>query len=220
MGQLYLVRPALASFGAADCDQLSALGERQSLRLGEYFAAKGIVFEAVITGSLRRHAQTYAGIAQGAGLRLSPLVLRGLNEYDSAAVIASVHPQPLPKPETAEAYRHHFRVLRQGLTQWAHGAVAPAGMPSYAEFTHGVREALDHVRRQHSGNVLVVSSGGPIGVAVAQVLGAPPEAAIELNMRIRNTAGTAVSFKPKGHSPLSFHRIPQLDVAQFPSWGP
>ena len=89
MGQLYLVRHAQASFGAADYDQLSTLGERQSLRLGEYFAAKGIVFEAAITGSLRRHAQTFAGIAQGAHLDHTPLVLRGLNEYDSAAVIAS-----------------------------------------------------------------------------------------------------------------------------------
>ena len=218
MGQLYLVRHAQASFGAADYDQLSALGERQSLRLGQYFAEKGLAFEAAITSSLRRHGQTYAGIAQGAGLGLSPLVLRGLNEYDSAAVMASVHPQPLPKPETPEAYRYYFRVLRQGLTQWAHGAVAPPGMPSYAEFTHGVREALDHVRRQHSGNVLVVSSGGPIGVAVAQVLGAGPEAAIELNMRIRNTAVTEFSFTPKRHSLLSFNNITHLDDARFADW--
>ncbi len=218
MGQLYLVRHAQASFGAADYDQLSALGERQSLRLGAYFASKGVVFEAVITGSLRRHAQTYAGIAQGAGLDHTPLVLRGLNEYDSAAVIAAVHPQPLPKPETPEAYRYYFRVLRQGLTQWARGEVAPAGMPRYAEFTHGVREALDHVRRQHSGNVLVVSSGGPIGSAVAQVLGAGADAAIDLNMRIRNTAVTEFSFNPKRHSLLGFNSITHLDDAPYADW--
>jgi broad specificity phosphatase PhoE len=218
MGQLYLVRHAQASFGAADYDQLSALGERQSLRLGEYFASKGLVFEAVITGSLRRHAQTFAGIAQGAGLNHTPLVLRGLNEYDSAALIASVHPQPLPKPETPEAYRHYFRVLRQGLTQWARGEVAPVGMPRYADFAHGVREALDHVRRQHSGNVLMVSSGGPIGSAVAQVLGAGADAAIDLNMRIRNTAVTEFSFNPKRHSLLGFNSVAHLDDARFADW--
>jgi len=218
MGQLYLVRHAQASFGAADYDQLSTLGERQSLRLGEYFAAKGIVFEAAITGSLRRHVQTCAGIAQGAHLDHTPLVLRGLNEYDSAAVIASVHPQPLPKPETPEAYRHYFRVLRHGLTQWAQGAVAPVGMPSYADFAHGVREALDHVRRQHSGNVLMISSGGPIGSAVAQVLGAGADAAIDLNMRIRNTAVTEFSFNPKRHSLLGFNSITHLDDARFVDW--
>ena len=64
----------------------------------------------------------------------------------------------------------------------------------------------------------MVSSGGPIGVAVAQVLGAPPEAAIELNMRIRNTAVTEFSFNPKRHSLLSFNSIAHLDDARFADW--
>ena len=72
MGNLYLVRHGQASFGAADYDNLSALGHRQSVRLGEYFAARELRFEAVLTGSLKRHAQTWAGIAEGAGLDLQP----------------------------------------------------------------------------------------------------------------------------------------------------
>lgn len=36
MGTLYLVRHGQASFGADDYDQLSPLGQRQSVRLGEY----------------------------------------------------------------------------------------------------------------------------------------------------------------------------------------
>ena len=58
MGTLYLVRHGQASFGAADDDHLSAMGMRQSVRLGEYFALEGVCFEAVITGTLRRHTQT------------------------------------------------------------------------------------------------------------------------------------------------------------------
>ena len=46
MGTLYLVRHGQASFGAADYDQLSELGRRQSVRLGEYFANKGLTFDA------------------------------------------------------------------------------------------------------------------------------------------------------------------------------
>ena len=64
MGNLYLVRHGQASFGAADYDNLSELGHRQSVRLGEYFAHKGLQFEAVMVGTLRRHAQTWAGIAK------------------------------------------------------------------------------------------------------------------------------------------------------------
>ena len=65
MGTLYLVRHGQASFGAADYDRLSELGERQSERLGRYWAERGLRFDAVITGTLRRHAQTWAGIARG-----------------------------------------------------------------------------------------------------------------------------------------------------------
>ena len=115
MGTLYLVRHGQASFGADDYDQLSALGRRQSVRLGEYLRGKGLTFNAVLTGTLRRHAQTWDGIAEGAALDLKPVLWPGLNEYDSHAVIAAVHPLPLVKPDSPELYRHHFRLLRDGL---------------------------------------------------------------------------------------------------------
>ena len=93
MGTLYLVRHGQASFGAADYDQLSDLGQRQSERLGRYWAERGLHFDAVITGTLRRHAQTWAGIARGAGLDLPPTEWPGLNEYDSGAVIRAILPR-------------------------------------------------------------------------------------------------------------------------------
>ena len=46
-------------------------------------------------------------------------------------------------------------------------------MPRYTAFVAGVADALDRVRREHAGDVLMVSSGGPISTVVAQVLGAP-----------------------------------------------
>ena len=64
-----------------------------------------------------------------------------LNEYDSAALIATVHPQPLACPDTPELYRHHFRLLREGLRQWMRGLTQPCGMPSYADFLAGVTTA-------------------------------------------------------------------------------
>jgi len=218
MGTLYLVRHGQASFGAADYDNLSELGQRQSLRLGEYFAAKGLQFDAVLTGTLKRHAQTWAGIAQGSGLNLEPLQWPGLNEYDSEAVIKTIHATPLEKPDTPELYRHHFRLLRDGLTQWMNGVVSPQGMPSYDDFVHGVSSALEHVRKHHTGNVLIVSSGGPISTAVGHVLGTSPETTIELNLRIRNSAVTEFAFTPKRHVLLTFNTLPHLDEQQFADW--
>ena len=218
MGTLYLVRHGQASFGADDYDQLSELGQRQSERLGQYWRERGIRFDAVLTGTLRRHAQTWAGIATGAGYANDVLALEGLNEYDSAAVIATIHPQPLPRPETPELYRHHFRLLRDGLRQWMNGVVSPRGMPSYPDFLSGVTGALDHVRKNFEGNVLIVSSGGPIATAVGYVLGTTPEATIELNMRIRNSAVTEFTFNPKRHSLLSYNTLPHLDQPGLDAW--
>ncbi len=253
MGTLYLVRHGQASFGAEDYDQLSALGQRQSVRLGEYLGGKALKFDAVLTGTLRRHAQTWAGIAEGMGLQAQipngagahgrsagPPQARpapaggsaahavasvgahiewpGLNEYDSHAVIEAVHPQPLPKPDSPEGYRHHFRLLRDGLAQWMAGVVSPRGMPEYVDFVHGITSALDHVRHNYTGNVLLVSSGGPIATAVGHILGSPPEKTIELNMRIRNSALTEFAFNPKRHMLLTYNTLPHLDHADYADW--
>ncbi|MFO1193870.1 MAG: histidine phosphatase family protein [Rhodoferax sp.] len=219
MGTLYLVRHGQASFGADDYDQLSPLGRQQSVRLGQYFAQKGLRFDAVITGTLRRHLQTYEGICEGSGVTQEALAWPGLNEYDSLAVIRTVHPAPLPKPDSPEAYRHHFRLLRDGLTQWMNGVVTPQGMPDYDSFVQGVTSALDHVRRNHHGaRVLLVSSGGPISTAAGQVLGTSPETTIELNMRIRNSAVSEFAFTPKRHMLLTWNTLPHLDAAEYQDW--
>jgi broad specificity phosphatase PhoE len=213
MGHLYLVRHGQASFGAADYDQLSALGRRQAVRLGAYWRERGMRFDAVITGTLKRHRQTWEGIAEGLGVEThNVLPWPGLDEYDSEAVIATIHPEKLQTPDTPELYRHHFRLLRNGLGAWMQGRTAPVGMPSYVDFLAGVTTALDHVRATHHGaKVLVVSSGGPISTAVGHVLGTPPETTIELNMRIRNTAVTEFVFTPKRHMLLTFNALPHLD---------
>ncbi|MEI6803293.1 MAG: histidine phosphatase family protein [Burkholderiales bacterium] len=218
MGNLYLVRHGQASFGADDYDQLSDLGTRQCQRLGEYFARKGLQFDAVLTGTLKRHAQSWQALAQGANLQLQPLLWEGLNEYDSEALITAIQTQPLTRPDSPEGYKQHFRLLRDALTQWMNGVVSPRGMPSYNAFVHGVSSALEHVRKQHSGNVLLVSSGGPIATAVGHVLGLAPETTIELNMRIRNSAVTEFAFTPKRHMLMTYNTLPHLDDAEYASW--
>ena len=215
MGTLYLVRHGQASFGADDYDQLSTRGREQAVRLGEHWRAQGQAFDAILTGTLRRHTQTLEGIAEGLQITPEPLQMPGLNEYDSLALIRAIHPQPLAKPDTPELYRHHFRLLCDALAQWMAGVISPQGMPSWDEFAGGVRAALDHVRHQHAGhNVLLVSSGGPISAAVGEVLGTAPEVTIALNMRIRNSAVTEFSVSPKRLMLQTFNTLPHLNEAQ------
>jgi broad specificity phosphatase PhoE len=219
MGTLYLVRHGQASFGADDYDQLSDLGHKQSVRLGEYFAHKGIRFDGLIAGTLRRHKQTLDGILQGMKHEGEHLSWDGLNEYDAEAVIASVHPHKLEKPTSPDMVRHHFRLLRDGLAQWMAGVVSPKGMPTYDQFVAGVAGALDHVRANHYGkNVLIVTSGGPIATAVGYVLGTSPETTIDLNLRIRNTSITEFVFTPKRHNLVCFNALPHLDAPEYAQW--
>ena len=219
MGTLYLVRHGQASFGAADYDQLSELGWRQCQALGEWFRGRGIVFEAVLRGTLRRHEQSLAALLQGYGAA-APAALEwpGLNEYDGEALVRALHAEPVAAPHSPEGYRAHFRLLRQALQRWMAGDMLPAGMVPYAEFVAGVTGALDHVRQQHEGDVLIVSSGGPISTAVGQVLGTSPETTIELNLRIRNSSVTEFAFTPKRHMLLSYNHLPHLDAPERRGW--
>jgi broad specificity phosphatase PhoE len=205
MGTLYLVRHGQASFGAADYDQLSELGGKQSERLGQYWRERGLRFDAVLTGTLRRHAQTWAGIAAGAGYDQKVLALEGLNEYDSEAVIATIHPHPLQKPDTPELYRHHFRLLRDGLRQWMNGVVSPARGADFTGVPGAERRSRTIVCWPHR------HRRGPRA-------GPTPETTIELNMRIRNSAVSEFTYTPKRHSLLSYNTLPHLDHPDLADW--
>jgi broad specificity phosphatase PhoE len=234
--KIYLVRHGQASLGAADYDNLSPLGEQQAERLGHYFASRGVAFDAVYAGTLRRHAQTYAAMLRGfaGGIAARPqgtwladgqalqvnmdAALRpGLNEYDSDAVISAIAtPEQIAamkSPTSPDGYKQHFAMLRRGISAWMRGESQPAGMTTYAEFAAGVMAVLDEIRASDAHTVLVSSSGGPLSSAVAQVLGLSHEAGIELNMRMRNTAVSELLVTPKRCVLLTFNTLPHLDDA-------
>lgn len=221
MGTLYLVRHGQASFGAADYDQLSPLGVQQCRRLGEHLRARGLKFEASLSGTLRRHVQSLDAIAEGLGGVPDPLRLPGLNEFDGEAVVRALYPvlPPSPRPDDpAESFRHHFRLLREGLEAWMAGRTAPEGMPAHPDFVAGVAQALDLVRERYTGDVLMVSSGGPISTAVGLVLGVGGSTVIDLNLRMRNSSVTEFHVMPKRQLLVSFNGIPHLEHGVAAEW--
>jgi len=218
MGTLYLLRHGQASLGAQDYDQLSELGHRQCQMLGAYWQARQMRFDAVLCGGLRRHAQSLAAVQEGLNpeTALVPQIWPELNEYDSEALIRSVLADGavLARPQSAEAARAYFRLLREGLRAWMSGQTQPEGMATYADFTAGVAAALTHVREHCEGQVLLVSSGGPIACAIAQVLALPAESVIELNLRLRNSAVSEMTFNPKRLALQTFNTLPHLETPE------
>lgn len=218
MGTLYLIRHGQASFGTEDYDRLSPLGDRQCEALGAWMQSRGMRFEAVLRGTLRRHEQSLQAMARALPGLPPPLEWPGLNEYDSEAVVRAVFKGTLPPITSAEGVREHFRILREGLLRWMAGEVQPEGMPTWAGFEAGVTGALDLVRTRYEGDVLLVSSGGPISTAVGHVLAAPARTVVELNLRIRNSAVTEFVFSPKRHQLLGFNALPHLDSPTHRDW--
>lgn len=227
MGSIYLVRHGQASFGSANYDVLSELGWRQAQRLGTYWrqgedrprAGFRPHFEAVYTGTLTRQVQTWQGIAQGAGVSTEQAVQRrALNEYSVAALIEAAHPEPLEKSREPAAYARRLHALRMGLTGWIQGNLEPQGLPSYAQFRQDVMAVLEEARTRHRGDVLVVTSAGPIAAVLAHLLQTPAAATAELNIAYRNAALTELAFDRRGYRLMGVNALPHLQSQAHRRW--
>src|SRR6202012_4405433 len=166
---------------------------------------------------------TAQSIAQGLAEPGEPFQLEtfpGLDEYKPEAVLmAFTGSVPAPAIEAARrdpvVVRDHFRILREALLAWAEGRTAPQDMPAWPAFQQGAVDALVEARQRFpDGNVLIVSSGGPIAAMVAGVLNAPPATAVELNLRIRNSSLTEFAATARRHHLVSFNGLPHLDTAE------
>jgi broad specificity phosphatase PhoE len=226
VGTIYLVRHGQAAFGTDHYDRLTDTGFAQARLLGGYFARRQIRFDAVLTGTLRRQTETAQGIFEGhPELGASPLqeTFPGLDEYKPEAIMMALTGN-FPAPALAAArrdplvVREHFRVLREALLAWAEDRTQPEGMPVWQAFQDGAVAALVEARQRFpEGNVLIVSSGGPIAAIVAATLNAPPATAVELNLRIRNSSLTEFAATPRRHSLVSFNGLPHLDTEPDPT---
>jgi broad specificity phosphatase PhoE len=222
---IYLVRHGQAAFGTEHYDRLTDAGFAQARLLGGYFARRQIRFDAVFTGTLRRQTETAQGIFDGHELGTSPQqeAFPGLDEYKPEAIMMTLT-GTFPAPALAAArrdplvVREHFRVLREALLAWAEDRTQPEGMPVWQAFQDSAVAALVEARQRFpDGNVLIVSSGGPIAAIVAATLNAPPATAVELNLRIRNSSLTEFATTPRRHSLISFNGLPHLDTHPDPT---
>ncbi|MBB1632089.1 histidine phosphatase family protein [Cupriavidus sp. UME77] len=217
MATLFLVRHGQASFGAANYDCLSDTGRQQARWLGEYFRERGVTFKRVVAGSLVRQQDTALEILAGMGASDVPVQTNiethlGLNEYDGEALYRSHTGGADHRAHQNADYNDYWRTFRAAYQAWTLDQLV--GMPeSWAEFGGRIRDSLLHATQGASREdaVLVVSSGGAIGRATADLLGAPAQTAIELNLQFRNTAFCEIISGRGMQRLLSFNSLPHLD---------
>lgn len=168
MSQLLLVRHGQASFGAADYDALSALGHEQSRLLGAVLRERGVVPETLLRGAMRRHDETAVGLLAGRGDQVPVQVDPGWDEFDFQHLL-EVHggSSNIADPRAFQ------QLLEAATDRWTSGANDEEYAESFPAFVHRVEGALERARALLAGarTVVVVTSGGPIALAAALLVG-------------------------------------------------
>lgn len=198
MSRILLVRHGQASFGADDYDRLSPLGEEQSRVLGAALARRGVVPSVVVTGAMRRHAQTADAACTAAGWDAAITRDDGWDEFDHLQVL-SVHAPPESDESVPErvAFQHWFE---EATLRWTRGRHDAEYDETFGAFTDRVRAALDRlVAGLGPGETAVVlTSGGPIAWAAASLLGGGSDLWLRLNPVTVNTGTTLVVVGRRG----------------------
>ncbi len=212
MPYVYLVRHAQPDF-AGHYDSVTALGLQQSQWLGRHFAAMGLRFARILSGSLERQRQTLQSMLEQLPGSPPPTVDPRFNEYDASSVLAANAPVDDRALRASGDRRAYFSAVREAMTAWSRRETSVEGLESWRDFGHRVHGAIDAACEGMDARaaVLVVTSGGVIGRIVADTLGAGPDAAIQLNLQTRNTGITELVRGRSSARIVAFNSIPHLE---------
>lgn len=203
MGQVILVRHGQASFGAADYDVLSPLGERQAAVLGE--ALTGLSPDAVLHGSMQRQRRTAELVAEAAGWTTPLEVDPRWDEMDHLAMLAAE-----PAPMEGEPDRKQFQGWFEAATRrWTAGDHDHEYAESFPEFRDRVEAALSDVVAR-AGTVVVVTSGGPIASVTTSLLDGGVHSYLRLAPVVVNSSRTLVVTGTRGATLVSFNEHDHL----------
>jgi broad specificity phosphatase PhoE len=214
MPYLYLVRHAQPDF-TGNYDSVTELGLRQSEWLGEHLAACRLQFARVLSGSLQRQRHTLAAMLRCLPDAPAAITDVRFNEYDAASVLGALEFGDERAMRSTGDRPRYFTAVRDALQAWSRREDAIPGGESWAQFgariEAGVADACDGLDRD--AKVLVVTSGGVIGRVIAGILGAGPDAAIQLNLQTRNTGVSEIARGRTAARLVGFNAVPHLERA-------
>ncbi|RVT83278.1 histidine phosphatase family protein [Rhodobacteraceae bacterium CCMM004] len=204
MGEIVLVRHGQANSSAQDeasYDRLSDLGHRQADWLGRWFADRGERFDLVLSGSLRRHRETAAGMGH-ADAQIDAR-LNEMDYFNLGRALEDGHGVPFPGPDDFAA--HVPQVMR------AWHAAEIRGDETFVEFEARVTGALIDAAEEGR-RVLCVTSGGVIGMALRHILGLDPERMAHVLLPIRNSSVHRLLVRGEQMLLAEFNGTPHLDA--------
>lgn len=202
MGQITLVRHGQANSHAtteADYDRLSDLGHRQASWLGDWLREHEVQFDHVVSGTMRRHRETVAGLGLTAD---EDARLNEIDYYQLSDDLHRVKGEPLP---TGDTFATHMPKV---FAAWQ--AAEIAGAEPYHAFEDRVRALLADAA-QPGRHVLCVTSGGVIGMVIRHILDLDIQKMSHIMLPIWNTSLHRLHVRDEGTFLAGFNAIPHLD---------
>ena len=236
MSRLFLVRHGQAGT-RHNYDALSPVGHRQARALGDYFARERIHFDAAWVGALTRQRETAEAIAAAYSDAALPFPTPELNpawnEFDLDHIYR--HLAPVLAEEDPE-FRAEFEAMRSDVDNagsdteaqvhrrwtgsdvrlvaaWIKGHPQYEG-ESFRDFHQriaGCRASLSQIAREDdSHNLIVFTSGTPIGIWAALGLDVEDHRAMRLAGVLHNASYTVMRLRPDQLRLHVFNATPHL----------
>ena len=222
--KITLVRHGQASFGKANYDELSELGQKQAVLLGNWWQQCGREFSSAWSGSLERQKLT-SKLALG---DQSVAIDAAFNEYSTETLFVAykrILDEKVPEiKDSAQPFIDSpavfFRTLNTLHDAWIAGEEPEdtSGL-DFPEFETWVafrdRIMAGLLRAAESANgepVVIFTSGGVISLIFQQLLKVSTNQLLEVNWRVANSGMTELQYHPRrGFSLLGFNATPHLD---------
>lgn len=220
MASVLLIRHGQASFGTADYDRLSPLGEEQSRWLGRWLKLTGNAPDLVVVGPLRRHVHTADLCLEAAGVTAPRITLAGLDEFDHEEVLARHRPDlashealvaELAKLE--DPHRAFQRLFAAAVARWTGGEFDHEYTRGWTVFRAAVLDGLHTLAAQQARTIWAFTSGGPIAVMVNALIGAPASDTFALSWPLVNTSTSRISIGAQRRNLISYNGWPHLEAA-------
>jgi len=206
LAEIVLVRHGQANSAATDeagYDRLSDLGRMQAEWLGQHLIGTDPHFDHVITGTL--HRQVGTARAMGYTPHVQDARLNELTYFDLANAMQQQY--GIPAPTTAAEFARH---LPEVIDHWADDKLE-AVPETFAGFHARVTGLVDELCHQH-GRVLVVTSGGVIGMVLRHVLALDNAGMARVMLQTMNSSLHRLSYVHDQLMLATFNATPHLDT--------
>ena len=231
MSRVILVRHAQASFLEPIYDKLCATGEVQARLLGEYWARRGVLFSCAWSGPRVRQVQTGRIVGDAyrrVGREFPELaVTNEFDEYPAEAVLKQGLPQVLERSQAVrdlhrgfeqskdtDARKRRFQQMFEAVIgMWVSGELVVEGVESWQDFCARVDRGIATIVNSTtlSGDSVVFTSGGPIGVAMRRALNLSHADTLQLTWMSRNASFTEFLSSGSRFTLSTFNAHPHLE---------